>query len=468
MTCDEARRLLKQGIIPGSTRGRNPELGFHLAGCAACRTYREQLDQRLLSQLITVPGPPPSPPQQPAVPKAALPHSPARPTAQSTTPTATASSVSPPPVATPPRRRFSIAVFGFGTLTLGLLFIGWYIGLPLYRAYNRDMRRWTVAAAPASNPLPYLSATTATATPLPTATQRPSQTPLPTATNTPTTTPTITPTPTPALPSAQPMTVLLLGLDARPGEGMRARSDALMLARIDPQRGDAALLSMPRDLWLNIPGYGESKVNGAFYQGEIAQPGGGGIAVAKQTLNSAFSLTIDHAVVIDFAGFRSLIDALGGITVDVPKELYDGRFPTDDYGYTVAHFLPGPQQMDGATALMFARTRHPDSDFERIKRQQLVLLGIVQKIKERGALQNLHEADQLTAALTPYIQTDMAPDLVLSMLWSMREIEPAAVRRYTVESSMLWETSVHGAYALVPQQGVLPALGQKLLTPPTP
>jgi LCP family protein required for cell wall assembly len=463
MTCDEARHLLKQGIIPGSTRGRNPELGFHLAGCDACRTYREHLDQRLLSQLITVSTP--VPPQQPAAPKAAVPPKEAQPTPP---PPATAPRAMPLPVAASPHRWPSIVVFGFGTLILGLLLLGWYIGLPLYRAYNRDMRRWTVAAAPVSNLLPDLSAAAATATPSPTATQRPSETPLPTATSTPTSTPTITPTPTPALPVAQPMTILLLGLDARPGEGTRARSDALMLVRIDPQRGDVALLSMPRDLWLNIPGYGESKVNGAFYQGEIVQPGGGGIVVAKQTLDNAFSLTIDHAVVIDFAGFRSLIDALGGITVDVPKELYDGRFPTDDYGYTVAHFLPGPQHMDGATALMFARTRHPDSDFERIKRQQLVLLGIVQKIKQRGALQNLHEADQLTAALTPYIQTDMAPDLVVSMLWSMREIEPAQVRRYTVESSMLWETSVNGAYALVPQAGVLPALGQKLLTPSTP
>jgi len=347
-----------------------------------------------------------------------------------------------------------------------LLFLGLYIGLPLYRA-SRDIKGWSVAAAPGSSDLPLaIASATATTSPTLTATQRPSATP--TTPPTATATPTITPTPTPELPAAQPMTVLLLGLDARPGEGMRARSDALMLVRIDPQRGDVGILSMPRDLWLSIPGYGESKVNAAFYQGEIAQPNGGGMVSAKQTISGAFNLPIDYSVVIDFAGFRSLIDALGGITVDVPKEIYDGQFPTEDYGYTIAHFLPGPQQMDGATALMYARTRHPDSDFERIKRQQLVLLGIANKIKERGALQNLHEADQLTAALTPYIQTDMPPDLVVSMLWNMREIDSAKVRRYTVDGSMLWETSVGGAYALVPQQGVLPALGQKLLTDPLP
>lgn len=461
MTCAEARLLLDQGIIPGSTRGRNPQLGFHLAICADCRAYRDRLDQRLLNQLVVAPAVATVHPSA----SAAVPVTRPSVVAPPQTPTTI---MSDPPPAKPARREASFLIPGLTSLVLLLLFVGWYIGLPLYRA-SRDIQGWGVAAAPASSGIPVAIATKTattgpTATAQPTATQRPSETPQPTAT----TTPTITPTPTSVLPDAQPMTVLLLGLDARPGEGMRARSDALMLVHIDPQRGDVGVLSMPRDLWLNIPGYGESKVNAAFYQGEIAQPNGGGIAAAKQTLSNAYNLPIDYGVVIDFAGFRSLIDALGGITVDVPKELYDGQFPTEDYGYTVAHFLPGPQQMDGSTALMYARTRHPDSDFERIKRQQLVMLGIANKIRERGALQNLHEADQLTAALTPYIHTDMPPDLVLSMLWNMREIDPAKARRYTVDSSLLWETSVNGAYALVPQQGVLPALGQKLLTDPVP
>lgn len=459
MTCAEARLLLDQGIIPGSTRGRNAQLGFHLATCADCRAYRERLDLRLLAQLVAAPAVAPTPPQPAPRITASL--------SQPTVVPLPERQVTPPtPTAQRSRRGTTLLLAGMASFVLLLLVLGMYIGLPLYRA-SRDIKDWSVAAAPASSDLPLVIASaTATTSPTLTATQRPSETP--TTTPTATTTPTITPTPTPELPAAQPMTVLLLGLDARPGEGMRARSDALMLVRIDPQRGDVGVLSMPRDLWLNIPGYGESKVNAAFYQGEIAQPNGGGMALAKQTIGDAFNLPIDYSVVIDFAGFRSLIDALGGITVDVPKEIYDGQFPTEDYGYTVAHFLPGPQQMDGATALVYARTRHPDSDFERIKRQQLVLLGIANKIKERGALQNLHEADQMTAALTPYIQTDMPPDLVVSMLWNMREIDSAKVRRYTVDGSMLWETSVNGAYALVPQQGVLPALGQKLLTDPIP
>jgi polyisoprenyl-teichoic acid--peptidoglycan teichoic acid transferase len=264
------------------------------------------------------------------------------------------------------------------------------------------------------------------------------------------------------------LTIALLGLDARPGEGLNARSDALMLVRLDPQTGDVALLSLPRDTWAAVPGYGETKINASFYVGEQRQPNGGGLALAKETLTKAFNLQVDYAVAIDFAGFRSLIDALGGITVDVPREIYDGQFPTDDYGYKIAHFLVGPQQMDGETALTYARTRHPDSDFERIKRQQLVLIGIARRFRERGVLQNLHEADLIAASLAPYVHTDMPPDLALSMLWHMRNVDPANARRYTVDGSMLWETSVNGAYALVPQQGALPALGQKLLSPNAP
>lgn len=455
MLCVEARHLIDHGVIPGSVPGRHLQLGFHLAGCDACRAYRERQNQ----PIVAAPVLPDSTTFeiQPNIdaPTALIIHTPAR----------------------HRTLRFTLLL---GIILMNLLLFGmWYVGLPIYRAYrNVGTTYHPVPPVQANDAVPAVvdaskavrvATATMTAmprsTPSPTASPSPTQTPLPSATPTIAPTATATPEPTPALAEAKPKTILLLGIDARPGEGLRARSDALMLVHLDPTTGDAALLSLPRDTWVNIPGYGESKVNAAFFYGESAQPGGG-LALAEQTLGKAFNLQIDHAVVIDFAGFRSLIDALDGITVDVPKEIYDPQFPTDDYGYTVAHFLPGSQRMDGATALMFARTRHADSDFERIKRQQLVILGIARRLKERGALQNLREADKLTAALTPFVKTDMPPDLVLSMLWRMRNVDPAKVRRYTVDGSMLWETSVNGAYALVPQPGVLPALGQKLLSPP--
>lgn len=462
MTCAEARRLLDAGVVPGSTRGRDPLLGFHLAACAACRAYRERHAGKAIPPVaVPWPAPPesPLPDMAPPLPAAVSP-------------------VQPRHVPTGTRQGRSWWPWLLAGLLLCLLgSAGWYVGLPLLRAY-RHVRAMHVGAAgeapivaarPRPTPTPGARSapgSTATQLPLPTATPRPSVTPRPSATPLPTATATPSPTPTPALPAARPMNLLLIGIDARPGEGLLARGDALMLVRLDPDHGAVTLLSLPRDLWVPIPGYGEGKINGAFLYGEQRAPQGGGLRLMKQTVGAALGVEVEYAVAVDFRGFRALIDAIGGITVDVPRELYDPAFPTEDYGYTVAHFLPGRQQMDGATALMYARTRHPDSDFERIKRQQQVIVAIAERLQERGTLRNLHEADALTAALLPYVHTDLPPDLALAMLWAMRDVERSAVTRLVVTPDMLWETTVGGAYALVPQPGVLPALGQRLLATP--
>jgi LCP family protein required for cell wall assembly len=220
------------------------------------------------------------------------------------------------------------------------------------------------------------------------------------------------------------------------------------------------MLSLPRDLWVSIPGAGEGKINSAYLIGEAH---GQGAALARQTVSNLLGITIDYTVVIDFAGFRSLIDALGGVPVDVPQELYDRQFPTDDYGYTVAHFRPGVDVMDGARALMFSRIRHPDSDFQRMRRQQLVLQGIARKLRERGALANLHAADQITAALRPFVQTDLPPALALDLLWSMRSLDPGQVSKLVADTSILTESHIGGAYVLIAAPKVLPSLAAQLV-----
>ncbi len=243
---------------------------------------------------------------------------------------------------------------------------------------------------------------------------------------------------------------------------MLARSDALLLARLDPQQHIVGLLSLPRDLWVAMPGDGAGKVNSAFYYGEQGQPGGGP-AFARQTISDALGIQIDYHIVIDFRGFRDLIDALGGVEVDVPAELYDAQFPTEDFGYTVAHFLPGRQLLDGARALMYSRVRHPDSDFQRMRRQQLVLLGLMQTLQRRSSLRTLHEADMLTAALVPYVHTDMPADVVAGLAWGLHATEPASVQHLVVDGAVLQETTIGGAYALVADPAVLQQFGRRLV-----
>jgi polyisoprenyl-teichoic acid--peptidoglycan teichoic acid transferase len=241
------------------------------------------------------------------------------------------------------------------------------------------------------------------------------------------------------------------------------RSDAIVVVRLDPERQYAAFLSLPRDLWVPIPGAGEGKINSAYFIGETQ---GNGPALARDTISSILGIAIDYTVVADFAGFRSVIDMLGGVPVEIPREIYDAQFPTEDYGYTVAHFQAGMEVMNGERALTFSRIRHPDSDFERMRRQQLVLLGIGQKLGERGVLTNLHEADAITAALRPYVRTDMPPELTLGLMWSMRSLDPSTIKRLVLDGSMASEGMLGGAYVLLADQSVLNSLGAQLLTAP--
>jgi len=256
------------------------------------------------------------------------------------------------------------------------------------------------------------------------------------------------------------VTILILGLDARQGEGPLARSDAIMVVRLDVDTQEVAMLSLPRDLWVPIPGFGEGKIDSAYFLGELT---GEGADVATQTVSQALGIEIDRTAVMNFDGFRSLIDTLGGISIDVPAALYDPNFPTDDYGYMVVEFKPGPQTMDGERALIYSRIRHPDSDFERARRQQSVVVAIAQKLRARGVLKNLHDADRLTAAVRPFMRTDLPRAMALNLLWNMRSTDLSNVKRITVDTSLLNETNIDGSYALIAEPSVLQSLGTQLV-----
>ena len=231
---------------------------------------------------------------------------------------------------------------------------------------------------------------------------------------------------------APPVTVLLLGVDRRPGEAATPRSDAILVVRIDPERRRVAVLSLPRDLWAPIPGHGRNRLNAAYLWGERDGPPGGGMALARAAVSGLLDVPIDYVAATDFRGFAALVDTVGGVTVNVERALVDERFPTLDRRTTTVRFSPGPQAMDGATALTYARVRHPDSDFERGRRQQAVLIALAQALRDRGYLANLLAAERLTGALVGYVQTDMPADLMVELAWALRDLDPAAVERYAL------------------------------------
>ena len=175
----------------------------------------------------------------------------------------------------------------------------------------------------------------------------------------------------------EPFNILLLGIDQRDDEREEGtnpgRTDTMMMLRIDPRAKSAGLISFPRDLWVDIPTVGQGRIDSAFTYGEVRQRGGGGPALARRTVEQNFGLRVDYYALVNFHGLEQIVDTVGGIVVDVERPLKDNEYPTDDYGVERVYIPPGLQFMDGRLALKYARSRHTDNDFGRMRRQQRVL-----------------------------------------------------------------------------------------------
>lgn len=213
----------------------------------------------------------------------------------------------------------------------------------------------------------------------------------------------ITGVPLPDYKQKQRVNILLLGIDRRPNE-QYSRTDTMILVTIDPENKTAGMLSIPRDTWLEIPGYYESRINTAYYLGEKDNYPGGGPALAMKTVQYNFGVPVHFYVEVDFNGFRQIVDTLGGLDINVPKTLNDPTFPSENYGYDPFYIEAGQQHLDGVTALKYARTRHVDTDFGRAQRQQQVLMAIKDKALQLNLLPKVPE---LWTTMAGTVQTDL-------------------------------------------------------------
>lgn len=228
------------------------------------------------------------------------------------------------------------------------------------------------------------------------------------------------PVPTSGLPGSTlnaPINILLIGVDRRPDPDEGVRSDTLILLRLDPINTWAAMLSIPRDTVATIPHLGQAKINSAYghgykYAADIygagTEPDAGGGALAAETVEDYLGVTVDYVAEVDFRGFSQLVDTVGGVLVDVPRPLLDAEYPTDEgYGVERIYIPAGLQLMDGRTALIYARSRHSSSDFERSKRQQQVLSAVLTQVKARGLLENAGLITQWAQVLQQNIRTTL-------------------------------------------------------------
>lgn len=194
-----------------------------------------------------------------------------------------------------------------------------------------------------------------------------------------------------------PINILVMGLDRRPAEGDEpTRTDTIFILRVDPVNDNAAILGIPRDLIVEIPSEDGSftysdRINTVYAAGELGEYDGGGIQLLKDVLGAEpFNIPIDKHVIVDFEGFKELVDALGGIEVDVTEEVYDPTYSHTELpgDYAPQHFYPGRQMMDGETALAYSRIRFSSDDLDRIQRQQRVIFAAIDKAKSLDVLKN--------------------------------------------------------------------------------
>ncbi len=251
------------------------------------------------------------------------------------------------------------------------------------------------------------------------------------------------------------ITVLLLGVDERAQWNEPAwRTDTIMLLTLDPVTMQAGVLSIPRDLWVEIPTMGFSRINTAHYNGDLYQYPGGGPALAMQTVERTLGVHVDYYVRVNFEAFITFVDEIGGIDVYVPETIDDPYYPDNDYGYDPLYIEAGQQHFYGDMALKYARTRHSgNGDFDRARRQQQVIQAVLERVKRPDVLAQLFaKAPELYTKVEKSVATSFKLDQVMALGGLVLEGMSRDDIRFDVideNSTQSWQTA-EGWWVLVP------------------
>ncbi len=252
--------------------------------------------------------------------------------------------------------------------------------------------------------------------------------------------------------------ILLLGYGGKDHPG-GLLTDTIMVASIDPVNKKMALLSIPRDLYVNIPDAGYSKINYAHAYGEEYQKdNGGGPAVSKEVVSQILDLPIHYYISADFSGFTKFIDELGGVDVNVETDLYDPYYPASNMiDYDPFEIFAGAQHLDGENALKYARSRETTSDFDRARRQQQVMVGAKDKALSLGVLTNPVKVTELLQIIGDHVRTDMQTWEMEKLASLLKDVDTSNIVTKVLDNSasgLLDSDVIEGGYYLVPAAGV--------------
>ncbi len=263
---------------------------------------------------------------------------------------------------------------------------------------------------------------------------------------------------------------LLLGSDTSNPQNS-GRTDVMMIVAVNRTTGTVALVSLPRDLYVYIPGWEMYRLNSAYGYGE-QQREGGGIELLKETIRYNLGLDIDYYARVDFNGFKGIVDALGGVELSVDCAIEDWRLrepaldPTVEENWEKFTIPVGVHRMDGDLALWYVRSRRTSSDFDRGRRQQDMMRALWRHIRDIGLLEQLPD---IWGQVTEMVRTDVTLQDMLGLIPLAVNLDTSRIVSYTFRPEIdvkTWMTP-EGASVQVPVREEMMALGQKIVQPPT-
>jgi len=229
--------------------------------------------------------------------------------------------------------------------------------------------------------------------------------------------------------------ILLLGLDQRGQVEHRGfRTDTIMIASLNPKTKEGLLFSIPRDLKVEVPGYGQRRINVVHVIGEIQGYPGGGPALLTETIEQHFGIPIDGYVMVNFEAFERVVDLLGGVDIYVEKEIWDNKYPDDRGGQITIYIPAGQQHMDSEMLLRYCRSRYTTDDFDRAARQQKALVALGQKSL---SVQRLPRLPGLLQTMRNAFYSDLTPEEMLRLALMARQVDPGRVRSVVIDRSLL-------------------------------
>ena len=272
------------------------------------------------------------------------------------------------------------------------------------------------------------------------------------------------PTPFPLVESGERVNVLLAGSDSRGGRSFR--TDTLIIVSIEPRQKNVILISIPRDFYVYIPGWTMNRINTAFLHGELNNYPEGGIGQLKDTILYNLGIPIDFVTLVDFDGFREIVDAVGG--VDIPlvcpftewQVINPNRSIEDLNNWELITIGPGIEHMDGDTALWYARARMRSSDFDRGRRQQEVIRALYAAAIEQNLIL---QAPQLYKDFGHLVETDVSLRDIISLAPVALDIGAAQIQSYYINGDLVsgWYTP-GGASVLLPDGKAIYKLFQEV------